>query len=151
MIIIAMFWVLGWGPRSRAYHAPTRSHPPPTPFLQNTVKDSPERGWGTHIDRQPYCHTLLVPCVCFFPLLEGGNAARFFHFVFLVSGPVSFAVFCRSSRLRVVFEKNFGSELLFSGLGVGLVFFGGFLPMFLLHFWRFAPESVRRKFSYCQV
>ena len=38
-----------------------------------------------------------------FPLLEGGNAVRFFHFGFFVSGPVSFAVFCRSSRLRVVF------------------------------------------------
>ena len=32
--------------------------PPPTPFLPNTVKDSPGRGWGTHFDRQPYCHTL---------------------------------------------------------------------------------------------
>ena len=40
----------------------------------------------------------------FFPLLEGGNAVRFFHFVFFVSGPVSFVVFfCRSSLLRVVF------------------------------------------------
>ena len=40
------------------------------------------------------------------------------------------------------FEKIFGSELLFLGVVVGLVFFGGFLPMFLLYFWRFAPESV---------
>ena len=31
---------------------------------------------------------------------------------------------------------------MFLGGGVGLVFFGGFLPMFLLCFWRFAPESV---------
>ena len=31
---------------------------------------------------------------------------------------------------------------MFLGVGVGFVFFGGFLPMFLLHFWRFAPESV---------
>ena len=38
--------------------------------------------------------------------------------------------------------KIFGSELLFLGVGVGFVFFGGFLPMFLLLFWRFAPESV---------
>ena len=31
---------------------------------------------------------------------------------------------------------------MFLGVGVGFVFLGGFLPMFLLHFWRFAPESV---------
>ena len=46
--------------------------------------------------------------------------------------------------LGSLFEKFFGSELLFLGLGVGFLFFGGFLPMFLLHFWRFAPESVRK-------
>ena len=27
------------------------------------------------------------------PLLEGGNAGRFFHFVFFVSGSASFVVF----------------------------------------------------------
>ena len=40
------------------------------------------------------------------------------------------------------FEKSFGSELLFLGVGGGLVFFGGFLPMFLFYFWRVAPGSV---------
>ena len=45
------------------------------------------------------------------------------------------------------FENIFGSEFLFLGLGVGLVFCGGFLPMFLLYFWRFAPESVWKKIS----
>ena len=35
-----------------------------------------------------------VGCLCpFFPLLEGGNAVRFFIFLFFVSGPVSFVVF----------------------------------------------------------
>ena len=44
------------------------------------------------------------------------------------------------------FGKIFGGELLFLGVGVGFVFLGGFLPMFLLHFWRFAPESVWKIF-----
>ena len=47
--------------------------------------------------------------------------------------------------LGSLFEKIFGGELLFLGVGVGFVFFGGFLPMFLLHFWRFAPESAWNK------
>ena len=72
-----------------------------------------------------------------------GKCCPFFPFcVFCVwSG-----VFCRflpffSSKGRFL-KKNLGSELLFLGGGVGHVFFGGFLPMFLLLFWRFAPESV---------
>ena len=55
-------------------------------------------------------------------------------------GPLSF--FAVLLFLGSLFGKIFGSELLFSGFVVGLVFFGGFLPMFLLCFWRFAPESV---------
>ena len=39
-----------------------------------------------HYDLQLYCHSFR------FPLLEGGNAVRFFHFVFFVSG---MGVFCR--------------------------------------------------------
>ena len=82
-----------------------------------------------HDDRQLYCHRF------FFPLLEGGNAVRFFHFVFFF---VWFGVFFRflpffSSQGRFL-KKIFGSELLFLGGLVGLVFFGGVLPMFLLHF-----------------
>ena len=42
-----------------------------------------------------------------------------------------FAVLLFSGSLS---EKIFGSELLFLGGLVGLVFFGGVLPMFLLHF-----------------
>ena len=120
---------------------------PPTPFLPNAVKHSPGRGWGTF---EPGNRTV-TQCVlvCLFP--QGGNAVRFFLFVFFVSGPVSFAVFYRSSLLRGAFWKIFGSELLFLGGCVGLVFFGGFLLLFLLHFWRFAPETVRKKFSCCQV
>ena len=59
---------------------------------------------------------------------------------------VWFGVFCRFFAvlpfLGSLFEKFFGSELLFLGVVVGLVFFGAVLLRFLLYFWRFAPESV---------
>ena len=51
----------------------------------------------------------------FFPLLEGGNAVRFFHFVIFVSDPASSVVFCRSSLLRVAFWKNFRVRTLVLG------------------------------------
>ena len=52
-----------------------------------------------------------------------------------MSGPVSFAVFFAVLLfLGSLFETFFGSELLFLGGGAGLVFFGGFLPMFLFYF-----------------
>ena len=45
--------------------------------------------------------------------------------------------------LGSLFGKIFGSELLFLGGCVGLVFFGGFLLIvFALFFWRFAPDTV---------
>ena len=51
---------------------------------------------------------------------------------------VWFGVFCRFFAVPLflgsLFEKIFGGELLFLGGVVGLVFFGGFLPMFLLYF-----------------
>ena len=51
-----------------------------------------------------------------------------------------------------LFEKIFGSELLFFGVGVGRVFFCAVLPMFLLYYVVFfAPDNVSRKFSLCQV
>ena len=39
--------------------------------------------WGMSWSRQPYCHTVFA-LECLFP--QGGNAVRFFHFVFFVSG-----------------------------------------------------------------
>ena len=93
--------------------------------------------------RQPYCHTVLG---LIFLLPQGGNAVRFFLFVFFLSGPVSFVVFCRSSPLRVVFGKIFGSELLFLGGCVGLVFFGRFLLLFLLYFLAFRSRNCLEKF-----
>ena len=76
----------------------------------------------------------VLVCWQFLPLLEGGNAVRFFLFVFFVSGSASFVVFYRSSLLRVVVGKIFGRELLFYGVGVGLVCFGAVLPMFCFIF-----------------
>ena len=89
---------------------------------------------------------------CFRPLLLGGSGALcvladtlsapsrrgkccpFFSFcVFRVWLGV-FVVFSVLLFLGSLFENFFGSELLFSGVGVGRVFFGGFLPMFLLYF-----------------
>ena len=87
------------------------------------------------LGRQPYCHTLSrFLCLCF-PLFEGGNAVRFFHFVFSVSGPVSFAVFCRSSFLRVAFWKNFRERtFVFGWLCWSCVFWWVFAIVFALFF-----------------
>ena len=63
-------------------------------------------------------------------------------FLCLVRCPLSF--FAVLLFLGSLFGRIFGSELLFLGFVVGLVLFGGFLPLFLLYFWRFAPESVRK-------
>ena len=119
---------------------PIRSHPPPTPFLQNAVKDSPGRGWGKY-GQGNRTVTHIVGRECVFP--QGGNAVLFFLFVFF---SVRSGVFCRflsffSSKGRF-FGKIFGSELLFLDCCVGLGLFGGFLLMFLLYFWRFVPETV---------
>ena len=67
----------------------------------------------------------------------------FYHLVFrsrkclgkvlLLSGPL--------------FEKIFGSELLFFGVGVGRVFFVLFCLCFCSIIWFFAPENVSEKFS----
>ena len=71
----------------------------------------------------------------------------FFFLFFLVSGPVSFAVFFVVPLfLGSLFGKIFGSELLFLGGCVGLVFFGGFLLMFLLYFLAFRSRNCLEKF-----
>ena len=78
----------------------------------------------------------------------GGNAVRFFHFVFflcLVRCLLSF--FTVLLFLGSLFGKIFGSELLFLSVVVGLVFFDSVLPRFLFYFLVFAPENVSEKFS----
>ena len=81
-----------------------------------------------------------------FPLLEGGNAVRFCLFAFFVSGLVSFVGFVRSSFLRfAVWKIFFGSELLFLGIGVGRVYSGAVLPMFLLYYLVFRARKCLEK------
>ena len=46
-----------------------------------------------------------------------------------------------------LFEKIFGSELLFLGVGVGPVFFVLFCLCFCSIIWSFAPENVSKEFS----
>ena len=65
--------------------------------------------------------------------------------MFFVSGQVSFLVFLTVLLfLRSLFEKFFGSELLFLGVGVGRVFFGAVLPMFLFFFGSSLPKMSRK-------
>ena len=82
-----------------------------------------------------------------FPLFEGGNAVRFFILFFCVWSGVFCLFFAVLLFLGSLFEKIFGSELLFLGGGAGLVFFGGFLPMFLLYFLAVRSRKCLEKFS----
>ena len=52
-----------------------------------------------------------------------------------------FVVFFRSSFLRDVVAEIFGSELLFSGIGVGHVCFGTVLPMFVFYYLAFRSRK----------
>ena len=62
---------------------------------------------------------------------------------------VRFGVFCRFFTVPLflgsLFEKIFGSELLFLGVGVGLACFGAVLPMFLLYYLLFRPRNCLEK------
>ena len=84
-----------------------------------------------------------IRCSCLiFPLSKGEMLSVFFILCFLCLVRRLLPFFAVLLFLGSLFEKFFGSELLLLGVGVGFVFFGGFLPMFLLLFWRFALESV---------
>ena len=77
-----------------------------------------------------------------------GKCCPFFSFcVFRVWLGVFCLFFPVLLFLGSLFEKIFGSELLFSGVGVGRVFFGGFLPMFLLYFLAVCSRKCLEKFS----
>ena len=58
-------------------------------------------------------------------------------------------VFCRFFTVLLflgsLFEKIFGSELLFLGVGVGRMFFGPVLPMFLLYYSFFRSRNCLKK------
>ena len=102
--------------------------PPPHPLPAERCKGQPRKGVGEDRIWQPYCHTVSA-LECLFP--QGGNAVRFFLFVFSVSGPVSFAVFCRSFFLRVVFLKNFRERtFVFGWLCLSCVFWWFFAYVF---------------------
>ena len=69
-----------------------------------------------------------------FPPSRRGKCCPFFYFcVFCVWSGVFCRFFTVLLFLGSLFEKIFGSELLFLGVGVGRVFFGAVLPMFLLY------------------
>ena len=81
---------------------------------------------------------------CSFPLFEGGNAVRFFHFVFSVSGPVSSAGYCRSSFLRVAFWKKFRERTFVFGW---LCWFCGFWWVFAIVFALFFGGTLPKLFG----
>ena len=84
----------------------------------------------------------------FSPFFEGGNAVLFFSFcVFRVWSGVFCRLFAVLLFLGSLFETIFGSKLLFLGGCVGLVFFGGFLLMFLLFFLVVRSRNCLEKFS----
>ena len=72
--------------------------------------------------------------VSLFPFSKGEMLSVFFILCFWVR----FGVFCRVFTVPLflgsLFEKIFGSELLFLGVGAGLACFGAVLPMFLLYY-----------------
>ena len=63
-----------------------------------------------------------------------GKRCPFFRFVFLCLVQCFFAVFYRSSLLRVAVWKKFGSELLFLSVVVDFVFFDSVLPRLLFYY-----------------
>ena len=70
-----------------------------------------------------------------FPLLEGGNAVRFFHLALSVSGPVSFAVFLSFLLSKGRFlEKFSGANFCFRVVVLVLCFLVGFCLCFCFIF-----------------
>ena len=80
-----------------------------------------------------------------FPFSKGEMLSVFFILCFLCLVRCLFVVFYRSSFLRVDVWKIFGSELFFLGVGVGRVFFGAVLPMFLLYYLVFRYRNCLEK------
>ena len=76
-------------------------------------------------------------------LVEGGNAVLFFILCFFVSCPASFALFFRSSILRVAVRKIFRERTFVFGCRCwSCVVLVGFCLCFCFMFWRLAPENV---------
>ena len=89
----------------------------------------------------------LVTCSCFPPARRGKCCPFFFILGFLCLVRCLLPFFAVFLFLGSLFEKIFGSELLCLGVGVGLVVFGGFLPMFLLYVLAGCSRNCLEKFS----
>ena len=94
--------------------------------------------------RQPYCHTLSGR---FSPFSKGEMLSVFFILCFLCLVRCLLSFFTVLLVLGSLFEKIFGSELLFLGVVVGLVFFDSVLPMFLFYNLVFLIPKMSRKNS----
>ena len=83
----------------------------------------------------------------FSPFSKGEMLSVFLILCFLCLVRRLLSFFAIFHFLGSFFEKIFGSELLFLGGCVGLVFFGGFLLMFLLYFLAVRSRKCLEKFS----
>ena len=98
------------------------------------------------LDRQPYCHTLSWASGQFFsPFSKGEMLSVFVIWFFSGLAGRLLSFFSVLLILGSFCEKIFGSELLFSGFGVGRVFFGAVLPMFLLNYLVFRSRKCLEK------
>ena len=132
IVIVFFFGPCGWGPISRVLPSVVTHRfglTPPHPLPAECRKGRPRKGVGDNLGRQPYCRTLLGTCVCFSPFSKGKMLSVFFIFCFSCLAWCLLPFSAVLLFLGSLFEKIFGSELLFLGVGVGLVFFGGFLLM----------------------
>ena len=103
------FWGNGWGPISRVSTRHTDSvSPPPPPFLQNAVKDSPGRRWVHGNRTVTQCRVLVSD----FSPFRRGKCCPFFSLCVFVSGSVSFAFFF-AVLLRVALKNFSGANFCF--------------------------------------
>ena len=96
------------------------------------------------------CYTMTgnrIVTASFFPFSKGEMLSIFSLCVFLCldSGSASFVVFAVLFFSGSLFEKIFGSELLFLGVGVVRVCFGAVFPMFLLYSLLFRSRNCPEK------
>ena len=80
-----------------------------------------------------------------FPFSKGEMLSVFFILCFLCLVRRLLSFFTVLLFLGSMFGKIFGSELLFLGVGVGRVFFGAVLPMFLLYYLVFRYRNCLEK------
>ena len=115
--------------------------PPPHPLPAEHCKGQSGKGVGDTLRPATVLSHTVEVLVSVFPLLERGNAVRFFHFVFFVSGSVSFVVFLPffSSKGRFL-EKFSGANFCFWVLVLVLCFLVGFCLCFCFCFGGSLPK-----------